>query len=114
HSRWVIQGVKMRKSVSMGLVAGVLGMGLANAEIKVDDKLSLTGFIDMSAGANFPDGGAAGYGAGFDQFELDFLYKFTDKLSAQVDLNYFGGEFGLEQGFITYAATDKLSLYAGK
>jgi hypothetical protein len=105
----------MRKSVSMGLVAGVLGMGLANAEIKISDALSISGFIDMSATASLPDTGSKTLNAAFDQFELDFMFKFDDKLSAQVDLNSLGGgAMDLEQAFITYAASDALSLYAGK
>lgn len=105
----------MRKSVSMGLVAGVLGMSVANAEIKVSDALSLSGFIDMSATSNFPDGGDPTLDAAFDQFELDFSFTFSDKLTAQVDLNSLGGgAMDLEQAYITYAATDKLSVYAGK
>ncbi len=103
----------MRKSVSMGLVAGVLGMGLANAEIKVDDKLSLTGFIDMSVLGTMPDGGSSTLDAGLDQFELDFMYKFSDNLSAQIDLNHFQGAFYLEQGFVTYS-TGPLAINMGR
>lgn len=107
----------MRKSVTTGLMAGVLGLGLANAEIKVSDALSLSGFIDMSAGAVLPDGGASSMYAGLDQFELDFMYTFSEKLSAQADLNYEawnGSAVSLEQAFLTYAATESFALYAGK
>jgi hypothetical protein len=111
----------MRKSITKNLAAGVLGVGLAAApsfaDIKISDELSLSGFIDMSALATFPDGGDATLDAGFDQFELDFLYKFSDKLTARADLNFEawnGPAVSLEQAFITYAATDKLSLFAGK
>lgn len=109
----------MRNSLSLKLAAGVLGVGLAAtpalSQIKVSDALSLSGFIDMSAGGSLPDAGASSFYAGFDQFELDFTYTFSDKLSAQVDLNSVGGGvMDLEQAFLTYAASDKLSLYAGK
>lgn len=105
----------MRKSVTMGLMAGVLGMSLANAEIKVSDQLSLSGFIDMSTTAGFPDAGPKTYTATFDQFELDFMYKFSDKLSARVDLNSIGGGATVfEQGFISYAASSALTVQAGK
>ena len=108
----------MRNSLSLKLATGVLGMGLAAApsmaQIKVSDALSLTGFIDMSAGASFPDGGASSLGASFDQFELDFMYTFSDNLSAQVDLNSLGGGvMELEQAFLTYT-TGPLSVYTGK
>ncbi len=104
----------MRTSVSMGLAAGMLGMGIASAEIKVSDALSLSGFIDMSATAGLPDTGPTSLSASFDQFELDFLYTFSDKLSAQVDVNSLGGGVvELEQAFIAYTA-GPATLYAGK
>lgn len=104
----------MRTSVSMGLAAGILGMGIASAGIKVSDALSLSGFIDMSATAGLPDTGPKSLTASFDQFELDFLYTFSDKLSAQVDVNSIGGgALELEQAFIAYTA-GPATLYAGK
>lgn len=104
----------MRKSVSMGLVAGVLGMSVANAEIKVSDALSLSGFIDMSATAGLPDTGPKSLTASFDQFELDFDFKFSDKLSARIDVNSLGGgPVELEQGYLAYTA-GPATLYAGK
>jgi hypothetical protein len=104
----------MRKSVSMGLVAGVLGMGIANAEIKISDALSISGFIDMSVTSNFPDGGDPTLDAAFDQFELGFSYTFSDKLTAQVDLNSLGGgAMDLEQAYLAYSA-GAATFYAGK
>lgn len=104
----------MRKSVSMGFVAGVLGMSVASAEIKVSDALSLSGFIDMSATAGLPDTGPTTLNAGFDQFELDFAFTFSDKLTAQIDLNSGGsGAVEFEQGFLAYAA-GPATIYAGK
>jgi hypothetical protein len=68
----------------------------------------------MSAKSTFPDGGDPTLDAAFDQFELDFLYKFSDKLSAQVDLNSLGGgSVDLEQAFLAYTA-GPATLYAGK
>jgi hypothetical protein len=113
----------MRKSFSLNLAAGVLGVGLAAApsfaDIKVNDQLSLSGFLDMSATYNnvafTPAGTAADeFTATFDQFELDFLYKFTDKLTARVDVNSLGGgAMALEQGFLTYT-TGPVAFTAGK
>jgi len=104
----------MRKSVTMGLVASVLGMGMASAAIKIDDKLSLSGFLDMSATSTFPDGGDPTLNAAFDQFELDFSYKFADQLTAQVDLNSLGGgAMALEQAYLTYTS-GPLAVTAGK
>jgi hypothetical protein len=118
----------MRKSFSLNLAAGVLGVGLAAApsfaDIKISDNLSLSGFIDMSAQYNnqvfvFPGftGVADQYTAGFDQFELDFMYKYGEKLSARVDLNSLASvpapELALEQAFITYTE-GPLAITAGK
>jgi hypothetical protein len=111
----------MRKSLSLKLAAGVLGMGLAAApsfaEVKVSDALSLSGFLDMSAGYIDDDGTTSAY-AGFDQFELDFKLKFADNLSAQADLNMWplgktGSNVVLEQAFLTYTM-GPASLMAGK
>jgi hypothetical protein len=118
----------MRKSFSLNLAAGVLGVGLAAApsfaDVKISDNLSLSGFIDMSATYNsqvfvFPGvvGTADDFNGGFDQFELDFMYKFGDKLTARVDLNSLpstsGPALALEQGFITYTE-GPLAISAGK
>ena len=113
----------MRKSTSLNLAAGALGLLAASsfADIKVSDQLSLSGFIDMSTYYNtqvftFPGftGTADEPGATFDQFELDFMYKFSDKLSARVDLNGGQGAVAVEQGFISYAATSALTIQTGK
>jgi hypothetical protein len=104
----------MRKSVTMGLVAGVLGMGLASAEVKVSDALSLSGFFDMSATAGMPDAGPKSLTASFDQFEVDFMFKLADNLSARADVNSLGGgSVDLEQAYLTYTA-GAASFMAGK
>jgi hypothetical protein len=84
----------------------VLGLGAAAsfAEIKVGDNLSLSGFLDMSANGmvDSADDADATLGANVDQFELDFMYKFGDKVSARVDVNSLsGGDVTFEQGFVT-------------
>jgi hypothetical protein len=117
----------MRKSLSLNLAAGALGLMAASsfAEIKVNDVLSLSGFLDMSA-YETNDGPITG---AVDQFEVDFMFKFSDKLSARVDIAQGGvgggapttlasGEivpaaFILEQGFITYTE-GAVSLMLGK
>jgi hypothetical protein len=114
----------MRKSLSLKLAMGVLGMGLAAApsfaEVKVSDALSLSGFVDMSAGYTDDNGTTSAFAA-LDQFELDFKYKFADNLTAQVDLNAWPTQPGaprndgvvLEQAFLTYTM-GPASLTAGK
>lgn len=108
----------MLKSLHTGLAAGVLAMGLVAApsfaDIKVSDQLVLSGFLDMSA---YESNDAAAT-ATFDQFEVDLMYKFSDKLSARADLAQGGtgggaGSVAVEQAYITYTEGD-LSLMVGK
>jgi hypothetical protein len=120
----------MRKSSSLNLAAGALGlMAVASfADVKVNDQLSLSGFVDMSA-YETNDGPIT---AAVDQFEVDFLFKFSDKLSARVDLAQGGvggglngarlvtatdtvttGSLFVEQAFITYTE-GAASLFVGK
>jgi hypothetical protein len=84
------------------------------ADVKVNDQLSLSGFLDMSV-SETNEGPIIG---SFDQFEVDFLFKFNDKISARADIAQGGvgggvGAMALEQGFITYA-NGPMSLMAGK
>ncbi|HEX2612440.1 MAG TPA: porin [Fibrobacteria bacterium] len=122
----------MRKALQTGLMAGTLAMGLiaapSFADIKVNDQLTLSGFLDMSA---YETGDAAAT-ATFDQFEVDFMYKFSDKLSARADISQggvggglnnvrlvtpsdtiTGSSIHLEQAFVTYTE-GPLSLMVGK
>jgi hypothetical protein len=111
----------------VNLAAGAIGLMAATsfADIKINDQLSLSGFLDMSA-YETNDGPITG---AIDQFEIDFLFKFNDKISARVDLAQGGvggglsttlasgevvpGSLALEQGFITYTE-GPLSLFVGK
>lgn len=104
----------MRKSFSLNLAAGVLGVGLAAApsfaDIKVSDGLSLSGFIDMSMSGSIPEGAPNTLDASLDQFELDLMYKFSDKLTARVDLAQGGVATAgtvpavfVEQAFFSYS-----------
>lgn len=92
---------------------------VANADggFKLSEKLTVTGFIDMSWSQTETDGDDSTQSAGLDQFELDLVYTFSDKLSAQVDIEYQDGEadeVDLEQAFINYAVSDQLSVKAGR
>lgn len=90
----------------------------ASDDFKLSEKLSVTGFIDMSWTYSDPDGSGSDQSAGLDQFELDFLYAFDDKLSAQVDLEYqdngAGEEVDVEQAFVTYMSSANLKFKAGR
>jgi hypothetical protein len=87
--------------MAMSLVG--LGAALSFAEIKVNDNLALSGFLDMSVSGEANDSDET-LNASFDQFEVDFMYKFGDKISARADINSLGGgAMAFEQGFVSYA-----------
>ncbi len=86
----------------------------ANDDFKLTDKLSVTGFIDLSWHYMDIDGQGSEQSMGLDQFEIDLLYTFSDKFKAQVDLDYHGDAVNVEQAFITYAVTDNFTAKAGR
>jgi hypothetical protein len=111
----------MNKSKTFSMALSMLSLGAATsfAEIKINDNLSTAGFLDMSVGGYAPDSGDASLGASFDQFELDFMYKFGS-VSARADVNATPSfrspgsptadtlgtgtsSVYLEQGFVNYA-----------
>lgn len=108
-----------KKSLSVAIASAVMAsQGVYADGFDLSEKLSVTGFIDMSYVTVDPDEGSSETSSGLDQFELDLLYNFGDGLTAQVDLEYqdngTGEEFDLEQAFITYAVNDSLSFKAGR
>lgn len=106
--------------VATAVLLSLASVSVAQADdgFKLSDKLSVTGFIDMSWSYLDPDEGESSQSAGLDQFEIDFLYSFSDKLSAQVDLEYqdngSGEEVDIEQAFINYAVSQNFSIKAGR
>jgi hypothetical protein len=108
----------MIKSKTIPMALAMLGLGAATsfAEVKVSDSLSMSGFVDMSASGVLPDSGDATLNGNLDQYELDFMLKYG-YFSARADLNMVstaGSNVTLEQGFITAALTDGLSLSLGR
>jgi hypothetical protein len=92
----------MNSAKTFSMAATLVGLGAVSslAEVKVSDNLSLTGFFDMSTTYNTESEVGT---MSFDQFELDFMYKF-DKLTARADVNAMGGgDVAFEQGYINYA-----------
>lgn len=84
------------------MAMALMGLGAVSslAEVKVSDNLSLTGFFDMSTTYNTETEVGT---MSFDQFEVDFMYKY-DKLTARADVNSLGGgDVAFEQGYINYA-----------
>lgn len=128
-----------RNKLSMA-VALIAASSMAQAEIKLTEKLSLSGFIDMSSTyveseidsppALASDSKSSEASSGLDQFELNFLYSFDDKLSATVDMEHqddgrtvvdsngdtvpIGEETDIEQAYLSYAVTDSFSVKAGR
>jgi hypothetical protein len=108
--------MKKLKQIPMAMI--MLGLGAASsfAEIKLNDNFSLTGFLDMSALGVVPKDGDNTLTAEFDQFELDFLYKYGF-FSARADINYvFANDPNVtfEQGFVTANLLKDLNFTVGK
>jgi hypothetical protein len=101
--------------VAAGLLLSLGTMTAAQAEITAD-KLSVSGFIDMSYLSVDVDGGTSTHDSGIDQVELNFSYDFGNKLTATVDVEYQNAAEGVdvEQAFISYAISDNLSIKAGR
>jgi len=105
----------------LSIAATLAGLGAASsfAEIRLTDNLSTSGFLDMSAAGGMKDDiDLDTLVAGFDQFELDFMFKFGDKVSARADISQGGagggaGAIHLEQGFVT-AHLGSLSISTGR
>lgn len=115
------------KKLPMALTVVGLGVASSFAEIKVGENLGISGFLDMSIAGMMQDTNSA-LTATFDQFELDFSWKYGDKISARADLAYGGvgggstsaagnlggvGAVNLEQGFAT-ATLGSLALSGGR
>ena len=75
----------------------------ASAEIKLNDNLSVSGFLDMSTVTTMGD--ETETSLSFDQFEMDFHLNYGS-VTGQVDIDSTDADQGikLEQGFVTYTA----------
>ena len=104
---------KLQKILALASVAAVIVTPAVRAADVGLSNFSLSGFIDMSV-TDDEDGRSGG----LDQFELNLGYDFGGGLTATVDLDYEDGSTGgnneLEQAFVTYAASDSLSVKAGR
>jgi len=112
------------KPLAAGLVLAGLAVPLAHADgYELAPGLTMTGFLDMSYyNSDYGDGveDDNGDSAGIDQWEVDFLYDFGGKLTANVDVEWQdngsdeGEEMHLEQAYVTYQAYDDISGKAGR
>jgi hypothetical protein len=78
------------------------------------DKLSVSGFIDMSYLSVDTDGVGSSHDSGIDQVEFNVAYDFGNKLKAFVDIEYQNSEVDVEQAFLTYAVSDEFTVKAGR
>ncbi|EWH10875.1 phosphate-selective porin O and P [Catenovulum agarivorans DS-2] len=103
-------------SIAAALATVTASPAVNASDFSLTDSLSVTGFIDMSYVYTDADGASSTSTSGLDQFEIDLLYSFDDKLNAQVDLEYKDskGAVALEQAFFTYAVTDEFTFKAGR
>lgn len=109
----------MNKFKSSALATAITAATLAltpavNAAEQLSDKLSVSGFIDMSYVSVDIDGVGSESSSNLDQFELNFSYDLDDKLKAYVDLEYQNDKTDVEQAFITYAVSDQFTVKAGR
>lgn len=101
---------------AFGMLALTLTLGSASAEIKLNDNLSISGFLDMSTVTTMGD--ETETSLSFDQFEMDFHLNYGS-VTGQVDIDSTDMDQGikLEQGFVTYTPKDMLpgvSITAGR
>ena len=97
--------MKNLKKSSLTLMALGLCATSSFADLKLDSNLTINGFLDMSTVYTKPNVGKATTTASFDQFEVDFMYKYGDHISARADLNSTGDSLGTvkaEQAYATY------------
>ncbi|MGJ8679480.1 porin [Paraglaciecola sp.] len=97
-------------------IAATLALALTTSTAQADDKLSVSGFIDMSYYSVDTDDAGSVHESGVDQVELNLGYDFGNKLTATVDVEYKNSTDGanVEQAFISYAVSDNLSIKAGR
>ena len=83
------------------ILALIFTLGSASAEIKLNDNLSVSGFLDMSTVTTMGD--ETETSLSFDQFEMDFHLNYGS-VTGQVDIDSTDMNQGikLEQGFVTY------------
>jgi len=99
--------------VAATLLLSLGAMSTAYAKDPID-RLSVSGFIDMSYLSVDTHGAGSSHDSGIDQVEFNFAYDFGNKLKAFVDVEYQGSEVDLEQAFLTYAVSDEFTVKAGR
>lgn len=108
--------MKLHTKITPVAATLLLSLGAISAAQAEDpmDKLSVSGFIDMSYLSVDTDGADSTHDSGIDQVEFNFAYDFGNKLKAFVDVEYQNSEVDLEQAFLTYAVSDEFTVKAGR
>ena len=85
------------------MLAMTITLGSASAEIKLNENVSVSGFLDMSTVTTMGD--ETETSLSFDQFEMDFHLSYGS-VTGQVDIDSTDTDQGikLEQAFVTYTA----------
>jgi hypothetical protein len=105
----------MKKTIAITSALAAV-TGLATAEIKINDFLSLEGFVDMSYSHTDIDDAGSDNSFAVDQTEIDLLFNFG-KVTGRADIEYLGGaneDANLEQAFATYDLGNGRSITAGR
>jgi len=106
----------MKRFNKLTPVAATLLLALgatSQAQAEDKDKLTVTGFIDMSYLTSSTDDSTESV-FGIDQVEVQFGYQLDDKLSANVEVEYQENGVDLEQAVLMYAVSDSFSVKAGR
>ena len=112
----------MKKTIAITSALAAVS-SLATAEIKINDFLSLEGFVDMSyshtdidSDSNLVDSDTEN-SFDIDQVEIDWLFSF-DKVSARIDLAHEGSDSSfdtdVEQAYVTYDLGNGSAITAGR
>jgi hypothetical protein len=108
--------MKLHTKLSPVAATLLLSLGTISSAQAEDpmDKLSVSGFIDMSYLSVDTDGVGSSHDSGIDQVEFNVAYDFGNKLKAFVDIEYQNSEVDVEQAFLTYAVSDEFTVKAGR
>jgi hypothetical protein len=108
--------MKLHTQLSPVATTLLLSLGAISSAQAEDpmDKLSVSGFIDMSYLSVDTDGVGSSHDSGIDQVEFNVAYDFGNKLKAFVDVEYQNSEVDVEQAFLTYAVSDEFTVKAGR
>ncbi len=100
----------MIKRIAAAILTLSLMASPSLADVKVNDQLSISGFIDMST---LIDDGTQSIS--LDQVELDFMFDLGDGLSVQADIEGGGDNTTkLEQAFVSYGFAPGWNVVMGK